>query len=127
MDIKFEDKEISIISFINYTQKRNGNGDYSLGGFYLIYNNFTKKGYIGKSVNVMSRLRHHYYLAKSKKGIRIDLELAKDIDSYKYYLIDSYRNLGINFFNRKLEGVYEKYYIKKYKTYFPNGFNMQKL
>lgn len=117
-------EEVSVYNMLKY-KTENKTGDYSLGGFYLIFDTINNKGYIGKSINTINRLKSHYYNAINNKGIAIDISMHNRISDFRFYIIDTYVNLGINFFNRKLEQVYEHALIGKFKTYHPYGYNMR--
>lgn len=117
--------EISIDHILQYKKERNGNGDYSLGGIYLIYDSVHKKGYVGKSINVIKRLKSHLALAKSNKGICIDKTMHGRLSDFKFFILSKYDDLGIDFFNRKLESIIEHTLIGEYKTYYPFGYNIR--
>ncbi len=117
-------KEVLFSDIMKYKTERRS-GDYSLGGFYLILDTKNNKGYIGKSVNVLKRLKSHYYKSNNNKGLIIDLSMHDRVTEFRFFIIYTYLNLGINFFTRKLEQVYEHTLIGKYKTYHPYGYNMR--
>ena len=114
--------EINIEDISSYKIKyRKG---YSLGGFYLIVNMLNNKGYIGKSMDYMARLKQHTY--KSSNKTEIDKAINEfGIYNFKYYLLDDYIRLDINHFNRKLETIYEHRFITKFKTFYPLGYNIR--
>lgn len=119
-----EEKKVSINDIKTYTTKRKNCGDYSLGGYYLIYDTKNDKGYIGRSLNVLERLRSHYYLSTANKGLLIDRELNNRIDDFNFYVLGKYTDLNIDFYTRKLGGVIEYKFIEKFKTYYPYGYNI---
>ena len=115
-------KIIDVNDILNHKIKKNK--DYSNGGFYLIENKITKKYYIGKSINYLSRLKSHLF--KSSNTLLIDKELnTYSLDCFNFYLLLSYKELDINFFNRKLETITENKLIREYKTYIPYGYNIK--
>lgn len=116
-------KEIKYNDIITYNSKRINCGDYSFGGFYLITDNENNNLYVGKSIDVMLRLKNHIYNAKRQNGLNIDLHLSNKPELFKYFIIESYINLKINFFNRKLETIYENTFINKFDTICPKGLN----
>ena len=113
--------EIPLEEILNHKIKDNRN--YLFGGFYMIENKINGKKYIGKSINYMSRLKQHTYFSKSKT--LIDLELNKDLNSFKFYLISTYVDLEINFFNRRKETEIEQGLITKNNANYPNGYNIR--
>ncbi len=110
-----------ILSYKNQAKR----GDYSLGGFYMIKHKTTGMAYIGKSINVIKRLKQHHSLAISNRGIYIDQEMHGNIQNFEFYILSFYKDIGINFFNRKLETSYEQDYIFENKTFFPSGYNIR--
>jgi len=113
--------KINVEDIIIYRRKRVNHSDYRYGGWYLIYNRKTNRGYVGKSIEYMFRLRQHL-LIKNPKTL-IDIELKANPDDFDYFLIDSYANKEINFFNRENEMIIESALIGKFKTNFPLGYN----
>lgn len=118
-------KEIKYNEILSYKTKRKNRGDYSLGGFYLIKDNENNNIYVGRSIDVLLRLKRHIYDSKRKSGLKIDLHLSINPESFKYFIIESYINLNINYFSRKLETIYENTFINKFNTVYPNGLNYQ--
>jgi hypothetical protein len=112
-------KQISIDSILSSKPLKK---DYSNGGFYLIIgdeNDF----YIGKSIDYMYRLKVHSY--KSSDKLNIDKKLNDGFDLFNFYLILTYNEIGINFFNRKLETVIEHRLISEAKKIFTKTYNKQ--
>ena len=105
-------EKIDIETILKYNIKRRSKGDYTKGGFYLITDINNKNLYVGKSKDVILRLKDHIYNAKNKKGLLIDR-----------YIIDKYINYGIDFFSKNLDNVIEHKFIKDFNTYYPNGLN----
>lgn len=112
--------EINIDSILSYKIRyRDG---YSLGGFYMITDLKNNKSYIGKSTDYMARLKQHTFPSSNKT--EIDRAIKQfGINNFKFFLIHTYTELGINFFNRKMETVYEHRLITNYKTFTPYGYN----
>lgn len=82
--------------------------NYNKGGFYLITS--CDKIYIGKSIDYMARLKSHLYPSNNKT--KIDIELNKCSNEFEFYLLAKYSEIGINFFNRKLETIIEQTFIQ---------------
>ena len=119
-DFCFENPE-KIKPNLILSYKISPNKDYSRGGFYMIINRVTKMIYIGKSIDYMARLKQHLYLSSNKT--LIDKELNYNPDLFDFYLLAKYEDIGINFFNRKLETVIEHRFIGKANSLYPNGYN----
>ena len=114
--------EVSVIEFKNYTPKRTSHSDYSYGGWYLIERKCDGLKYIGKSIEVLYRLRQH--VTKSNPKTAIDSSIKElGVDAFRYYVIDNYSNYGIDFFTRELEIIIENELIRIYKTFHPHGLN----
>ncbi|MDC1265660.1 GIY-YIG nuclease family protein [Flavobacteriaceae bacterium] len=120
-DFSFKNPEmISLYDILNY--KIIDNRNYNHGGFYMIKNKSNNKIYIGKSINYMSRLKQHLYLSANKT--EIDLALNNGSYLVEFYLLLKYSDLGINFFNRKLETIIENTFINIALSYLPEkGYN----
>lgn len=116
--------EVYLNDIISYTVKNRRYGDYSMGAFYLITDENKKPLYVGKAICLMERLKSHYYYLKRDKGLAVDRYMYLHQDRIRFFIIDTYKNIGIDFFNRKLESIIEHTYIGEYKTYFPHGLNM---
>jgi len=115
--------EVSISDFRNYTQKRLGHWDYNYGGWYLIVRKSDQKSYVGKSIEILHRLRQH--ISKKNPKTHIDKCINNDgAEQFKYFIIDTYKNYDIDFFNRSLETVIENELIRDYKTFQPHGLNI---
>lgn len=113
----FEQIEInSIKTYKIKTQK-----DYLKGGFYMIKNKKNQKCYIGKSIDYMARLKQHTYNSNNK--LIIDKELKKSLDDFDFFLLIKYKDVGINFFNRKLETIIEHRLINIKNSIIPFGYN----
>lgn len=116
----FENPEKIEINTIK-TYKIKSKTDYSKGGFYMIKNKINNKCYIGKSIDYMARLKQHFY--HSSNSLIIDKELNKSFDDFEFFLLVKYKDVGINFFNRKLETIIEHRLIKKINSIVPLGYN----
>lgn len=116
-------EKIDIETILKYNIKRRSKGDYTKGGFYLITDINNKNLYVGKSKDVILRLKDHIYNAKNKKGLLIDRYISDNVYNYNFYIIDKYINYGIDFFSKNLDNVIEHKFIKDFNTYYPNGLN----
>lgn len=114
--------EVKPLEFKNYVSKKVSHSDYSNGGWYLIERKCDGKKYIGKSIEVLHRLRQHTSQSNPKTDIDTSI-LELGVDSFRYYVIDTYKNYGIDFFNKELETVIENELIRVYKTFAPHGLN----
>lgn len=104
INLLFENKKLLSIKDI-YSYKIKPIKGYENGGFYMILNKENNTCYIGKSIDFYSRLKIHLY--KSHNKTNIDIALKSNVHDFEFYLIATYKELGINFFNRKLETIYE--------------------
>ena len=98
---------------------------YDKGGFYLIFDNINKKGYVGKSMYLILRLKSHIHNAKNNKGLVIDKEMYSRINNFSFYEIATYHELDINFFTRQLEIIVEREFIRVFNTLAPCGYNQR--
>lgn len=117
--------ELLLSDIVKYNSKRKSRGDYSNGGFYLITDKNDKYLYVGKSIDVMLRLKNHLHNARRNTGLEIDKLISQAPENFKFYLIDSYINLKIDFFTRHLESIIEHQLIGSLKTYHPHGLNFK--
>lgn len=104
-----------------YSYKIRKSRDYSKGGFYMIVNRITKMIYIGKSIDYMARLKQHLYQSSNKT--LIDKNLKKNPELFDFFLLAKYEDIGINFFNRKLETIIEHRFIGIANSIYPKGYN----
>ncbi|MFL1896830.1 GIY-YIG nuclease family protein [Aquimarina sp. 2-A2] len=119
-DFCFENpEEITLQDILSHKIRQQRN--YLKGGFYLIKNTKNGKCYVGKSKDYMSRLKQHIYKSSSKT--KIDKSLNEDPKAFKFYLLANYKDIGINFFNRKLETIIEHIFITVAKSFYPEGYN----
>lgn len=88
--------------------------DYNNGGFYMIINQSNNTYYVGKSKDYIARLKQHLY--DSSKKTNIDIALKNKDFNFKYFLLARYTDIGINFFNRKLETIIEHRFISLLKN-----------
>ena len=116
-------EKIEIDVILKYNIKKWSKGDYTKGGFYLITDNNNNNLYVGKSKDVLLRLKNHIYNARNNKGLLIDKIIGQNVNDFNFYIIDTYVNLGINFFSKNLDNVFEHKFIREFNTYYPNGFN----
>jgi len=105
-------EEITLDSILKTKIVRRRN--YNDGGFYMIINLSNNTYYIGKSKDYMSRLKQHLY--NSSKTTNIDIALKNKDFNFKYFLLAKYTDIGINFFNRKLETIIEHRFISLLKS-----------
>lgn len=116
--------EIGIDEILLFRPARKSHSDYSFGGWYLIENTKTNMKYIGKSIDFMHRLKQHLKMKNPK--MLIDNEINRyGHDSFKFYLIKHYNEVGVNFFNRKIECEIENKMIIEFKTNYPFGYNIR--
>lgn len=97
---------------------------YHLGGFYLIEDNVLHKAYVGKSQQLMSRLKSHLYNAIRDRGLSIDRAMHGRLSDFSFYSLAWYQDLGINFFTRDMESKIEHMLIGMLNTKHPLGYNM---
>lgn len=93
------------------------------GGFYMIKNIKSDMIYIGKSRDYIFRIKEHILLSKRNSGIFVDKSMYGKLEDFEFYLIAKYLDLGINFFNRKLEFEIERQLVINYSCSFPRGYN----
>ena len=88
-------------------------------GIYRIRNVVNEKMYIGQSINVENRLKHH--LKELQSGSHINYFLQIDFDKYKEesFIFEKIHECEEEFLN-----VMEKYFIEKYNTTH-NGYNIK--
>lgn len=115
--------EINLVSVMKAVYGYKNCDKYINGGFYLIYDNINNMGYVGKSILVLPRIKNHIMNANRQTGIFLDRVMHNRINDFSFYKIASYKEIGINFFTRKLESVVEREFILEFKTLTPNGYN----
>lgn len=89
-------------------------------GIYKLTNKVNGMSYIGQSVNVKRRYKHHKTTARNRSETAyVDSEMAKyGIDNFEFTILEECRKEDLD--DR------EQYYIGKYDTVVPNGYNKTK-
>lgn len=117
-------KEIQLNEILTFKSIRKSHSDYRYGGWYLIENIVNGKRYIGKSIDYMVRLRQHLFVKNPKTLIDTEISIH-GVDSFRFYVLMHYQEVGVNFFNRKIEHKIENDLIINMNTKHPYGYNMR--
>lgn len=85
-------------------------------GIYKLYNNITKKSYIGKSTNIEKRFIEHKNMALRGDGYYIHSSIAKyGVENFDFIVLEECEEKELN--------KREKYYIEMFNS-FENGYNL---
>lgn len=103
------------MSFIEYKKTE------KISCVYQIYNNVTKRSYIGSTINLQDRLRRHYYALTHNMHHSQKLQRSfnkYNINTFEINILEQYTNI-----DKELLASNELAYIKKLDTY-NKGYNM---